>query len=204
MRVSELSRFLVIMPGRFQPWHLGHFNAYSQLQQDFKSSPVFVATSNKVDLPDSPLSFSQKAYLIGLTGVPMERVIETEQPYSATEITSGFNPDSTVLVYAVSEKDMGVDPRFDFKPLKDGSPSYYQPFDRHTRMAGFNKSAYIYVMPTIEFSVLGQDITSASEIREMYRNSASDGRQKIIAALYGKFDKSAYDILNKEILNGER
>jgi hypothetical protein len=106
---------------------------------------------------------------MSLTGVSMKRVVETSQPYNANEITVDFDASGTILVYAVSEKDMDIDPRFDFKSLKDGSPSYYQPFDKNSRMFGFDKSAYIYVMPTFEFDVLGNNITSASEIRNMYR-----------------------------------
>jgi hypothetical protein len=203
MRASELSRFLVVMAGRFQPWHLGHFAAYSQLCNEFKSSPVFVATSNKIEKHDSPLSFNQKAYLMGLTGVSMKRITETAQPYNAKEITADFDSSNTILVYAVSEKDMAVDPRFDFKPLNDGSPNYFQPFEKDSRMVGFNKHAYVHVIPTFEFSVLGKDIQSASEIRKMYRGNGTSGRQQIISTLYGKFDKTAYDILNKELLNGE-
>jgi len=136
---------------------------------------------------------------MGLTGIDLDKVVETEQPYRATEITSNFDSRKTVLVYAVSEKDMGIDPRFSFEPLKDGTPNYFQPFDPHLDMKPFGEHAYIYVMPTVEFSVLGEPMSSASEIRDMYLNANVNQRMRIIANLYGKFDKSAFEILNNGI-----
>ena len=49
-----------------------------------------------------------------LAGVDPNAVVQTKVPYVATEITDRFDPDTTVVVYAVSEKDMAEDPRFDF------------------------------------------------------------------------------------------
>ena len=40
-------------------------------------------------------------------------IVQTKDPYVATEITDRFDPDKTIIVYAVSEKDMVFeDPRF--------------------------------------------------------------------------------------------
>ena len=203
MRANEISRFLVVYPGRFQPFHIGHKSVYDHLTQAFKSSPVFIATSNKVEPPKSPFTFDEKAYMMRLTGVPATAIVQSVQPYKAAEITANYDPTNTVLVFAVSEKDMAEDPRFSFKPLKDGRPSYFQRFDPHADLQGFDKHGYIYTVPTVDFNVLGRSVKSASEIRAMYAQVNEQQRKKIVANLFGKFDQGAYDILNKGLLNGE-
>ena len=57
---TDRVQILVIYPGRFQPWHKGHKAVYDYLIQQFGRDNVFIATSNKVDPPRSPFSFSEK------------------------------------------------------------------------------------------------------------------------------------------------
>ena len=202
MRANELSRFLVIYPGRFQPFHLGHKSVYDYLLKTFKSSPVYIATSNKVEPPKSPFNFEEKSYMMELTGVPSRAIVQCKQPYKAEEITVNYDPAKTVLVFAVSEKDMAEDPRFAFRPLKDGRPSYFQRFDPHGQLAGFDKHGYVTTVPTVNFNVLGKPVKSASEIRALYASADEQQRKQIVESLYGKFDAGAYNILNKGLLNG--
>lgn len=202
MRANELSRFLVIYPGRFQPFHLGHKSVYDYLLKTFKSSPVYIATSNKVEPPKSPFNFEEKSYMMELTGVPSKAIVQCKQPYKAEEITANYDPAKTVLIFAVSEKDMAEDPRFAFKPLKDGRPSYFQKFDPHGQLAGFDKHGYVTTVPTVNFNVLGKPVKSASEIRALYASADEQQRKQIVESLYGKFDAGAYNILNKGLLNG--
>lgn len=168
----------------------------------FKSSPVYIATSNKVEPPKSPFNFEEKSYMMELTGVPSRAIVQCKQPYKAEEITANYDPAKTVLVFAVSEKDMAEDPRFAFKPLKDGRPSYFQRFDPHGQLAGFDKHGYVTTVPTVNFNVLGKPVKSASEIRALYASADEQQRKQIVESLYGKFDAGAYNILNKGLLNG--
>ena len=48
-----------IYAGRFQPPHKGHLDIYKQLKQ-VTGTDTFIATSDKVELPDSPLNFQEK------------------------------------------------------------------------------------------------------------------------------------------------
>ena len=41
-------QLVVLYPGRFQPFHLGHREVFQSLQRDFGRDHVYIATSNKV------------------------------------------------------------------------------------------------------------------------------------------------------------
>ena len=52
----NLESVIGIYPGRFQPPHRGHLNAYNVLKL-ITGNDTYVSTSGKVELPDSPLTF---------------------------------------------------------------------------------------------------------------------------------------------------
>ena len=151
---------VVIYPGRFHPFHKGHASVYNTLVNKFGKDSVYIATSNKIDPPKSPFSFTEKRDMMALTGVDPRRVVQVVMPYIAKEITDSYDPDNTILLFAVSDKDMAEDPRFQFKPKKDGSPSYYQPAQKNMRP--FKEHGYIITVPTLQFNVLGKPMQSAS------------------------------------------
>ena len=62
---SDIKTVVAIYPGRFQPMGAHHAKAYKWLQSKFKDA--YVATSNKVDLPKSPFSFTEKKKIINLS-----------------------------------------------------------------------------------------------------------------------------------------
>ena len=140
---------LVIYPGRFQPWHKGHKAVYDYLVKNFGSDNVFVATTNKVDPPRSPFTFSEKVQFMNLTGISADSIVETRDPYKALEVVQNYDPNTTRLIFAVSEKDMSEDPRFSFKTKKDGSPSYFQPMPNDASdMVPLKQHGYIMTVPT--------------------------------------------------------
>ena len=59
-----------------------------------------------------------KLQMMQLAGVPADRVVETRNMYTVPELTDSFNKENTVIIFAVSDKDMAEDPRFSFKPKK--------------------------------------------------------------------------------------
>ena len=188
---------VVIYPGRFHPFHKGHKSVYDALVKQFGKDRVFIATSNKIDPPKSPFSFTEKQSMMALTGVDPSRVVQVTMPYVAKEITDSYDPTNTVLLFAVSEKDMAIDPRFQFKPKQDGSPSYYQPAQKDMRP--FEEHGYIITVPTLDFKVLGQPMRSASEFRSQFAAADNDTQRKMMTDLFGKYDKRIHDIMSKKI-----
>lgn len=200
MRLNELeSKYLIIYPGRFQPFHMGHKMVYDYLIKNFRSSPVYIATSNKVEMPKSPFDFTEKKLMMETTGVPSDRIVLTKNPYQALEITANYKPEKTILVFAVSEKDMAEDPRFSFGTKKDGSPSYLQPFSGTSEHTTFDKHGYVMTVPTFDFNVLGKPVRSATEIRSMYQNGDNETRMKLVTELYGKFSQQIFNLMNEKL-----
>ena len=191
---------VVIYGGRFQPFHLGHRAVYDYLVKHYGRDAVWITTSNKQELPKSPFSFTDKAYFMQMQGIPMDRVVETTQPYRAPELTQQFDPASTVLLIALSEKDMAEDPRFKTGYKKDGNSTYFQPLPGNLAQAGsMDQHGYLVVVPTVTFKVLGQPMRSATEVRAQYAQADQETRKKIIADLFGKYTPEAEQIMTSKL-----
>ena len=194
-------KHVVIYPGRFHPFHQGHASVYNTLVSRFPSADVFVATSDKVEPPKSPFTFDEKVKMMQLGGVPRVSIKNTKMPYRPLEIQAMYDPTDTIIMFAVSEKDMATDPRFAFKPLKDGSPSYFQPAEG--KMETMDKHGYIITVPTIEFKVLNKPMNSASDFRANFAKADFDTQKAMITDLYGKYDTKVHDIMSSKITESD-
>ena len=195
---------LVIYPGRFQPFHKGHKAVYDWLTGKFGSNNVYIATSNKVEGDRSPFNFAEKSYFMQLTGVPVNRIVQASQPYQITSIQNDghlniSNPENTVVIFAVSEKDMAEDPRFSSWTKKDGSPAYFQPLKDIKQTESMNQHGYILTVPTFDFDVAGDPMQSASELRVEYRNADTKKRQLIVKDLFGRYTPEAEQIMTSKL-----
>ena len=192
---------VVIYPGRFHPFHKGHASVYNALKQKFPYADVYIATSEKTDPEKSPFEFDEKVKMVQSAGISPEFVEKVKNPYIANEIVSKYNSDETKVIFAVSEKDMeGPNARFKFGKKKDGSPSYFQPFNSVGESEFASKHGYITTLPTVDFKILGKDIRSASEIRELYKNSDEKTRRDLIQDLYGSMDEEVKRIFDNKLV----
>lgn len=191
---------LVIFPGRFQPVTRNHFNVYKYLCKTFGQQNVFIASSNKTEAPKSPFTFEEKKALLSFIGVEPSHIVETKSPYIAREITEHYDPASTVLIFAVGQKDMEEDPRFNFKPKKDGNPSYFQPYEPNkNNLQTFDKHAYITPIPNFKFELNGQQILGATQIRAMFAEADVQQQKHLFKELYGKFDPKLFSIVSNKL-----
>ena len=182
--------YLVIYPGRFHPFHLGHKASYDWLVNKFGEGSVYIATSDVQNAENSPFSYADKVAMTTKLGIPPSRVVQVKNPYRADEITSQLSDDeknNTALIFAVSQKD---NVRFNFNPKKDGSPSYLQPLpENFKKLKPMTKHGYVYTTDVATFKVKGKDANSASEIRNAYLKGSEHDREQIIHDLYGITDK---------------
>jgi len=194
---NENSNLVVIYPGRFHPFHIGHGKVYKYLKQQYKGAQVFIATSNKTDAHKSPFSFDEKKMMMKLAGVDPNAIVQTKVPYVATEITDRFDPDKTIIVYAVSEKDMAEDPRFNFpangpalltRGEKKGKPAHMQKWPGIENAKPLRDHSYVATVPTFQFKVLGEPMQSATQIRNMIKNADEVKLQQILQDLYNRSD----------------
>jgi hypothetical protein len=188
-------KLVIIYPGRFQPAHKGHAMIYNSIVQEYPEADVWVATTNKVD-EKSPFSFQERKYLLEKAGVPGDKIVQVVSPYVAKEITLKYNDTKDRLIYVVSAKDID---RFSYGPKKDGSPSYFQKYQEGSQLLPMGEKGYIKVGKTFPFKVLSKNVTSASQIRDMYKHVSDQERKQIIIDLYGKFDQGIYNLFNKKL-----
>ena len=193
---------IAVLPGRFHPFHKGHASMYQALVSRFGRDNVWVATSNKTELPKSPFTFSEKLQMMRLAGIPADKVVETKNPYQVPELTYSMDPAKTIIVFGVSKKDMAEDPRFSFKPKKDGSPAYLQPLPSDIKQAKtMDQHGYITTVPTLDFKVLGKPMRSATEVRAMYGQADDETRQAIIKDLFGAYNNEVKSIMDNKLGN---
>jgi hypothetical protein len=90
-----------------------------------------------------------------LFGIPTSQILNSTTPYKGESLSSKFNKDNTVLVYASSEKDPGrtVGNYFRGQLPKDPKP--------------FKDAAYIIPVPMMSNKFEGQEI-SGTTIRTLF------------------------------------
>jgi hypothetical protein len=196
--------YLVIYPGRFHPFHRGHKASYDYLTKQYGENSVYIATSAVQDPLTSPFSYADKVKMINGLGVSPGHVVQVKNPYQATEIVNSLGDEeksNTVLIFAVSEKDMiEGSARFRFDPKKNGDPSYLQPIpDNNKKLQPMTKHGYVAVTPTVNFRVKGQEADSASAIRKLYRDGNDNDREQIITDLYGSSDPELRAIFDQRL-----
>ena len=187
--------YLVIYPGRFQPFHLGHKATYDYLVDQYGETAVYIATSDKTNDTDSPFSYADKTQMTRALGIPAGHVQKVKNPYRAEEIIKLLSDEekaTTALIFAVSAKD---GKRFTYK-----SESYLQPLPKDLKgLKPMTQHAYVEIAPTVNFRVKGVDADSATKIRELYKNGNTADRDTIITDLYGHADPHLVDLFDKKI-----
>ena len=195
-------KIIAVYPGRFQPFHKGHAQVYKWLKEKFGNAHI--ATSDKVEAPKSPFNFDEKKKMMELAGVSPSDIYQVRNPYIAPEVLRHYDGTKTVLVFAVSEKDMAEDPRFSFKPTKSGKPGYLQPYPKDGKgLEPFGDPdkprGYVVTTPTFTFNVLGEPSKSATEVRKQFANADHETQKKLIKDLFGKYDAKVHKLMDEKI-----
>lgn len=181
---------LVVYGGRFQPPHKGHLASYKHLTNKFGDN-VFMASADKAQGPKDPFSWEEKKKIALNMGVPAGKFIKVKSVYNAESIQEAipYNPDETVLILAVSQKDGDrlISKNTDeegYALKKDGTRAAIQWLRKDAKPVS-EGHIYAVVTPTVEFEVLGRPVTGATQIREMYATADDKKRQQILHDLYG-------------------
>ena len=211
MKITDLKpRIVAVYAGRFQPFHHGHAEVFRDLASKFGIDNTYIATGNKVEPLKSPFTYAEKLVMIQAAGVPAGHVSEEVVPYAPVNLPQhlGLDPNRDVMVFGVGAKDMQEDPRFAFTPLKDGTPSYFQkwtgkdlkPFT-NAKGAGSERPGHGYVIPVpdVKFTVLGQQVNSASQIRQLYKAADEEQRVQILNELSPAANPEEKVVANKQI-----
>jgi len=140
--------------------------------------------------------------MMSLTGIPLSKIIKVVSNYNVNNLMGQIpiDLDRDSLIFAVSEKDMTEDPRFSKFTKKDGSPSYLQPLTKKLdKLEPAIKHGYIDTTPTTDFTVLGKQVRSASELRKQYVTLTPKQKKLFITDLFGKYSDVVKQILDTKL-----
>lgn len=182
---------VVVYPGRFQPFHAGHYSVYKHLVDKYGKDNVFIGTSNKTDNVKSPFNFNEKqTVMTKMFGIPSDKIIQVTNPYAPKEITAMF-PEDTPFITAFSEKDAE----------RLGGTGYYRPLpDKPENLGGYREAGYFSIVPEFQLDVDGQNI-SGTTVRSVMgdpKRSLAD-KKKLFTAMYGKFDQGIFDLVTGKL-----
>ena len=175
-------RTVAVYPGRFHVFHQGHQAVYDHLVRQYGPENVYIATSAKQNPKDSPFTYADKVAMMTKMGVPASRIVQVTNTYKKDETAKdlGLDPATDHLIYALGAKDAE---RFKYTP-----ESPLQLLSSTKKIKPVSQHAYVEVVPTATFNVMGRPVQSASEIRKMYLDGNDNDRNQIIADLYGSPD----------------
>lgn len=180
---------IVIYPGRFQPFHAGHYKVYKLLVDTFGKDNVYITTSDKIEPDKSPLSFIDKQTIMSkMFGIDPDHIIQTKMPYVPKELLATVDQ-GRPAIFAVGDKDSDR--------LTGGK--YFRPYDPENANTPFRDAGYVFRVPTVtDIDVGGQPI-SGTAIRQVFGTQNDDAKKALFTKLYGKFDQDVFDILNTKL-----
>lgn len=190
-----MSRVIVVYGGGFQPFHTGHLSSYLEAKQAFPDADFYVVAS--ADVKQRPIPFEDKRFLATQAGVSPKdfRDVAVKNPLNPTEILKGYDPNQDIYILVRSERDPVPYTK------KDGSPAYYQPYQKGGKFQPFGKHGYVFVTKKRDFSLLGQDVYSGTQVRNMYSQANDEQRQQMVREMYprSKQQKTIKKLLDKYI-----
>ena len=191
-------QLVILYPGRFQPFHLGHSDVFNALQSKFGRGNVYISTSNKTEEGRSPFNFSDKLVFMTAAGVPVDRVIENTSPY---KLPPNFDPANTILVVAVGAPD--ADRLRPGSTKKDGQPGYYQKFESVDKCTTSDKHGYVLVAAerkkVVTIGGKQYDASHGTTVRNLWnavRNKPQQ-RAEFITQMFGRNDPEVGRVLDK-------
>ena len=191
-------QLVVLYPGRFQPFHLGHREVFQSLQGKFGRDSVFIATSNKTEPPKSPFNFTDKSILMHAAGIPSDRILEVASPYKLPE---QFDPANTIFVAAVGAPDAQR-----LRPdsvKKDGNPGYFKTFKNLKECATADQHGYVIIADerhkVIDINGQSVDVSHGTQTRQSWNLVRNDPAQRsaFLLQMYGRDDPELGRVLDK-------
>lgn len=182
-----------IYPGSFQPPTKGNYQAYEYLRK-VAGPNTFVATSDKVDLPNLPLNFQDKQQIWTRHGVPIDKVVKTADPQKAQEITKKFGPDRTVAIFGMIKSEADVALKSEYFLLYKGISNATEPLSKH---------AYILVIP--DAVVFVNKSLYPETIRKAFSSQRLTEEQKksFFKQIFGWYDISLFDLIKKKFAEAD-
>jgi hypothetical protein len=173
--------------GRFQPFHINHYNAYLDICSKFGSDNVWIATSDKTNDTDSPFTFNDKVEIITKNfPINKDRILKVKAPYNSQSYLDILN-DGDSLVFCVGEKDSD---RL--------SSKYYDIFNPSKLTKSYKEKLYVYIIPNKDFK-FRNEIVSGTLVRNIFKSNNDQLKKDFYLALYGKIKPDILKLFNTKI-----
>ena len=180
--IENITDYVVIYSGRFQPFHKGHFATYQHLVKKFGKENVYIGTSDKTDKLKSPFNFKEKQTIMTkMFGIPSNKIVQIKNPYAPTEILKNFDGDTTAFITVVGEKD---EQRLGGK--------YFTPYTGKFE-AGYAEKGYVYISPAQPNAISGTDV------RNWLGSGETEDRKKLFSKAYPKFDEKIFNLITTKL-----
>jgi cytidyltransferase-like protein len=199
---SSQPKLVVLYPGRFQPFHLGHGDVFNTLSAKFGRNNVYISTSNKTEAGRSPFSFADKMIFMIAAGIPVDRILEVKSPYKLPE---QFDAENTILIDVVGAPDADRLRPGTYK--KDGQPGYYQKFESLDKCETADKHGYVIVAAerkkTVTIAGKTYDASHGTEVRKLWNSIRNRPQQRaeFVTQMFGSPDPEIARLLDKIDLN---
>lgn len=194
---DQIDTVVALYPGRFQPMGRHHAATFKWLENSFPGGNVYVVTSDKVDLPKSPLNFNEKQQVAVAHGIDPEKFVQVKNPYRAEEVLKNYDSSRTAVIFMVGQKDMDESPRFSNLDgvTKSGKPSYFKRFDPDDEdIKPFLQHGYLIVAPHVSMNIKGVGEMSGTTIRK----ALASGDEEVFADVMGFKDSHLLDLFKEK------
>ena len=193
--MSKINKVIAVYAGRFQPFHIGHFNTYKAVVKKFGENNTFIGTSDKTAPVKSPLNFKEKEMVMHKMFPALKgKVTQVKNPYAPKEILENYDPETTAFVTVLSEKD-----------AKRLGGKYFDRYSDKADLQGFNEKGYVWVAEkdSKDELFMGEPISGTLVRSVLGDKSNSDADKKdLFKVMYkGKFDKKVFNLLTSKIVN---
>lgn len=179
MKINK--NIVVILPGRFNPLHVGHLKAYDHLCKKYGKQNVWFTSSNR-QTETSPLSFKQKHKIATeFFGIPQNRFVQCKIPYVPQELIAKFKNQDFALILALGDKDSDR--------LKDSLA--YEPLPKDlSKLKNHTKVTYVDTTPMFANG------RTATSIRNRFQSQMTDKDKKaLFINTFGIFDQEIFNTL---------
>jgi len=182
---TQNKRLVVVMGGRFEPFHRGHFLAYQWLCKKFGEENVWIATSNKTNFNPkagkvSPFNFKEKKeIMVAMYDINPRKIVQCKNPaFNPTEIFDLYKGYPIIYVSAVGKKDVE---RYKtgtfFRPL----PAPFNLKDAEMLQSVEDGTGYY-----IEVPMQIKDL-SGTIVRQELKKARGDEREELFKKYFGSY-----------------
>ena len=182
---GDIKHIVALYPGRFQPMGTHHAKTYNWVQSKF--GDAWVVTSDKVQLPKSPLNFNEKKKIINKHGI--RKVAKVKNPYQAVEVLSKYDPKTTAAVFIVGKKDQ-----------ERLGGKFFRPWQGVAEV-GYRDGAYTMIAPHISLNIPGVGEMSGTTIRQALSQPPDTPESKrLFKGIMGWYDTGIHKMISGKLM----